>query len=400
MTDTLIDDETVDVRTSSQRPGTTTTSSQITTTTRRPMYIETEVRTDTVTTRRMASAAANRSSQDVLESTKSPIPDRQSTNYSYAQSNSYAPGSRSTAYDNTVTARRSVHGGYQNGTESNVASAFSSPSQFLSTVRTQLANGYDALRDRITQFTGNHGLGPNSLSRSGGGSRSTRTSSQSSATGGRSKGYNLRSRPVHSTPRDNDSDQGSQRKTTIKHRKDQQGEIDEEEDDDGDEEHKEPQDFVRKVIHYVKRAVRSPLDVFDAVWNKLKALPWWVLIPILLLLGLWALPPFVCKPFQHLLHPKVNEICRDTHRYTKDISGNAYDFTRRHTYERGVRNLKQVYNSAQDVKNSVLNSLNDVYYSLKRSLRGSVGGVKSRVADVVETTAENAKEYYDAGIQK
>ena len=73
MTDTLIDDETVDVRTSSHRPGTTTTSSQITTTTRRPMYIETEVRTDTVTTRRMASAAANRSSQDVLENTKSPI---------------------------------------------------------------------------------------------------------------------------------------------------------------------------------------------------------------------------------------------------------------------------------------------------------------------------------------
>ena len=114
----------------------------------------------------------------------------------------------------------------------------------------------------------------------------------------------------------------------------------------------------------------------------------------------FLVPPLVCKPFQHILHPKVNQICRDTHRYTKDVSDNAYDFTRRHTYERGVRNLKQVYNSAQDVKNSVLNSLNDVYYSLKRSLRGSVGGVKSRVADVVETTAENAKEYYDAGIQK
>lgn len=67
MTDTLIDDEILDVR-SSSRP----TSSSITATSRRPMYIETEVRTDTVTTRRMASAAANRSVHDVLENTKSP----------------------------------------------------------------------------------------------------------------------------------------------------------------------------------------------------------------------------------------------------------------------------------------------------------------------------------------
>lgn len=38
------------------------------TTTRRPMFIETELRTDTVTTRRMAS----RSIQEILESTRSP----------------------------------------------------------------------------------------------------------------------------------------------------------------------------------------------------------------------------------------------------------------------------------------------------------------------------------------
>ncbi|CAF4762142.1 unnamed protein product, partial [Rotaria magnacalcarata] len=68
MTDTLTDDDITEVRSSSNR--TTTTSSS--TTTRRPMYIETEVRTDSVVTRRMASAAANRSVQEVLESTKSP----------------------------------------------------------------------------------------------------------------------------------------------------------------------------------------------------------------------------------------------------------------------------------------------------------------------------------------
>jgi hypothetical protein len=67
----LIDDDILEVR-SSNKPATSSSSSTISTTTRRPMYIETEVRTDTVTTRRMASAAANKSVQDVLENTKSP----------------------------------------------------------------------------------------------------------------------------------------------------------------------------------------------------------------------------------------------------------------------------------------------------------------------------------------
>jgi hypothetical protein len=69
MTDTLIDDEIIEVRHPTSRTG---TASSISTTTRRPMFIETEVRTDTVTTRRMASAAANKSVLDVLENTKSP----------------------------------------------------------------------------------------------------------------------------------------------------------------------------------------------------------------------------------------------------------------------------------------------------------------------------------------
>jgi len=91
---------------------------------------------------------------------------------------------------------------------------------------------------------------------------------------------------------------------------------------------------------------------------------------------------------------------RDLDQFTTNLTKNAYDFGRRHTYERGVRNLKQFHSSFTDLKDSILNSLNDVYYSAKNSLRGSVGGVKDRVSDVVETTAENAKEYYDAGIQK
>ena len=67
MTDTLINDDYPDLRSSTR-----SASSSMTGTSRRPLYIETEVRTDTVTTRRMASAAANRSVHDVVENTKSP----------------------------------------------------------------------------------------------------------------------------------------------------------------------------------------------------------------------------------------------------------------------------------------------------------------------------------------
>ena len=47
-----------------------------------------------------------------------------------------------------------------------------------------------------------------------------------------------------------------------------------------------------------------------------------------------------------------------------------------------------------------MSSLNDIYASLKRRLTISVGDVKQKVSDAVETTAENAKGYCDAGLQK
>jgi hypothetical protein len=181
--------------------------------------------------------------------------------------------------------RRSLHNGYQTGgIGSTIASVFSSPAQFLSAVRTQLSNGYDAVRDRISQLTGRQ-QDSTSNSPTRGGTRFVRTSSQSSGSSGRSKGYNLRSRPVHSTPRDTDTDQ--QRKTTTKNRKDtHQGEIDEEDDDYDN--HKRPQYYYKKVVHYLKKALHSPIDIFGTIWNKLKSLPWWILLPILLLLGLYA----------------------------------------------------------------------------------------------------------------
>lgn len=114
----------------------------------------------------------------------------------------------------------------------------------------------------------------------------------------------------------------------------------------------------------------------------------------------YLVPNLACKPFTRFHHPKVNEVCRNLDHLSSDIASKTYNFTRRHTYERGIRNFKQFYRSFNDIKDSVSNSLKDVYYSTRQTLRGSVGDVKNRVADVVETTTENAKEYYDAGIQK
>lgn len=67
MTD-LIDDDIIEIK----RPTTTSSSSSITKTTRRPAFIETEVRTDTITRRQAGSNTPSRSVYEVLQNTKSP----------------------------------------------------------------------------------------------------------------------------------------------------------------------------------------------------------------------------------------------------------------------------------------------------------------------------------------
>ncbi len=59
MTDVIIDDDVIQTNKS-------------TTSARRPMFIETEVRTDTITKRRVGSTTNSRSVYDVLQNTKSP----------------------------------------------------------------------------------------------------------------------------------------------------------------------------------------------------------------------------------------------------------------------------------------------------------------------------------------
>jgi hypothetical protein len=68
MTDIIIDDDVIEV----SKPTTSGSNSSITTSARRPMFIETEVRTDTITKRRVGSTTGSRSVYDILENTKSP----------------------------------------------------------------------------------------------------------------------------------------------------------------------------------------------------------------------------------------------------------------------------------------------------------------------------------------
>ena len=114
----------------------------------------------------------------------------------------------------------------------------------------------------------------------------------------------------------------------------------------------------------------------------------------------FLVPFLVCKPFQFYPIAKVNNACRDVHRLTDKWTKKTYDFTRRHTYDRGVQNLKQFHTTAHDLKDSIISSLSDVYTSLRNKLSFSVSDVKQKVTDAVETTAENAKGYCDAGLQK
>ncbi|CAM4795814.1 unnamed protein product [Rotaria magnacalcarata] len=379
MTDTLTDDDITEVRSSSNR--TTTTSSS--TTTRRPMYIETEVRTDSVVTRRMASAAANRSVQEVLESTKSPTHDLQSTSYTYAHSNAYAPTLQTTTYEIPVMARRSLHSEDQSRT----ASLISLPCHLFCTVRSQLANGYGAVRDRVCQLTGGHqqASSPDSPTSEEtiGGTRFVRTSSQSSASGSRATGYNLRSRPVHSTPHDNESEQQQhQQRKATKHRKDHH--------DYGSCKHLK--NCCQTTVCCLKKAFQLPVDIFDTVWNKFKVLPWWILVPLIILLTVYALPYLACKPFANNRNSKVNAICQNIQHTT--------DFTRFRTYNLGLLKLQKAYRSTIDVKKPVLKSLSNFCSSTKNKLLGSFRGVKNRVVGVVETTTDNAKEYYEAGLQR
>jgi hypothetical protein len=108
----------------------------------------------------------------------------------------------------------------------------------------------------------------------------------------------------------------------------------------------------------------------------------------------------VCKPFEHYPESKIYQNCRNFQTFANNVTNNSVNFIQEQTYKRGIRNVKGLYHWTIDLKNSLLNSLDDIYFNIKKSLRRKVVDVKERVTDTYEATKENAKEYCDAGLQK
>ncbi|CAF0845162.1 unnamed protein product [Didymodactylos carnosus] len=425
MKDSLIDEEIIDLPDVGgvQRQTSTYSSSSTTTTTpRRPMYIETEMRTDLRSTRSGPAVNVN----DVLEKTKSPTEGLPKTTYTYAHSVSYMPVRQYGPNDVPVMARRNLHAGeYGMNGGSNI---FSSPQKFVSNVYSQIADRFSEFRSRLTnQFNPQQQQRQQSdvyddeQQPTTGGSRYVRTSSQSSTgrntTGTSSKGYNLRSRPVHSTPRENEENeirqrqqqkysqqsqqddnsndydknkryQQHQQKSSQKHRRDSQ---EREEHDDT---------LLGKVKHYIAKIIHSPIDFIKSIFHAVGSLPFWLLLPLLLLLGLYALPWLVCKPFDHYPESTPYALCNGIKNFSLSVTNGTYNFVRHNTYDRISHNIRRGRRSINDLKDSIYSSLEDVYYSVKKSLKTSVVEVKEKVADVYDHTAENAKQYCDAGLQK
>jgi len=108
----------------------------------------------------------------------------------------------------------------------------------------------------------------------------------------------------------------------------------------------------------------------------------------------------ICKPFEHYPESKIYQNCRNFQGFATNVTNSSVNFIREQTYNRGIRNVKGFYHWTIDLKNSLFNSLDDIYFNIKKSLRRRVVNVKERVTDAVESTKENAKEYCDAGLQK
>ncbi|CAF1227769.1 unnamed protein product [Rotaria sp. Silwood1] len=418
MTDIIIDDDIIETT----KPTTSGSSSSVTTT-RRPMFIETEVRTDTITKRHVGSTTGSRSVYDILENTKSPTDGRPPTTYTYAHSVSYMPVSQNGTCDVPVMARRDLHGDYRtygSSSFSSTNSVFSSPTRFISNVRSQLANGYSAIRDRLTHHSTHEQQqqqhqeqeqGTEALLHSPTSHRSTRvsrTSSQSS-TNGQTTGYYLRRRPpIHSTPRDNENEDIQQRKTTNKQRKERKSQDEQEEEEEEQEYHEKKGTKDEKIdehedntlIHFVKNILYMPIKLFNFLWDHLFSLPWWLLIPLLFLLGLYIFPYLACKPFEHYPESKVYQYCQDFQEYRDKQLKNSYNKIYEQTYFRGSHYIKKFFNFLIGIKDWIMNFLDDIYYSIKKTYHRQVNKVKDRVDDVVSTTKDNAKEYCDASLEK
>lgn len=181
------------------------------------------------------------------------------------------PVTQNGSYSVPVMARRDLHGEYPPSFPSN--SVFSSPTRFISNVKSQLTNSYSAIRDRLTHHNNDQG----SIS---GSPRNSRSSSQSSKTGQTSTS-DFRRPQLHSTPRDTVTKQGKHRKSQDEDEGVAKSQKDTTEVDKSDD---TKDNFF---VHWIKKILHLPLDILSFIWHKLFGIPWWLLIP-LLFLGLYA----------------------------------------------------------------------------------------------------------------
>ncbi|CAF1623939.1 unnamed protein product [Rotaria magnacalcarata] len=417
MTDIIIDDDLIDT----SRPTASGSNSSITTSSRRAMFIETEVRTDTMTKRRVGSTSTgSRSVYDILENTRSPTDGLPPTTYTYAHSVSYMPVTEHGAYSVPVMARRDLHGdgrSYGSSSFTSTNSLFSSPTRFISNVRSHLANGYSAIRDRLTHHTNQEleteTATASTLLNSPTTQRTTRfsrTSSQSSVNG-QTTGYNLRRRaPVHSTPRDIESEQLEERKTTKqrKDRKSQDGqeETPSEEKEVIDEKLEEQQE--NEFFNLTKNLILLPIKLFKFLcstlfslpWCTLFSLPWWLLIPLLLLLGVYFLPNLACKSLEHYPQSKAYQQCRAFQKYRNTQIDKSITFLRENTFKCSIDCFKKCYQSLVNIQKSIINFLGGLYSNTRKGFYRQYIRIKRSVTSIVGTTKENAKENFDASVQK
>ena len=201
---------------------------------------------------------------------------------------SYMPVTQSGSYDVPVMARRDLHGDYRGYNSSNfhggVSTLMSTPGRIISNVKSQITNGYSVLRDRFARQSTEqqNGGGGSLINSSFAAHRDSRSSSQSSSN--RSK-LRRGDTPVHSTPRDVDSEHS---KTSSKQRKHRQSQDDQQDDSDKD----------SLLIRLVKRIFHAPIDILSFFFRKFFGIPWWLLLPLLLFLGFYACKLIlVCEDF-------------------------------------------------------------------------------------------------------
>ena len=194
--------------------------------------------------------------------------------------------------DVPVMARRDLHGSYRSSSTSRITSAarsvLYSPADFLTYIKTQIVNGYSSIRDRFTHQSSQQ-ESPGLINSSIAGTRHSRSSSQSS-TNGQAGNYNLRRRgaaPIHSTPRDSISES----KLTSKQRKDRQSQDGSDVEDEKYQKQETDEDQKDTIIVRIfKKFLYTPLQLLSFIIRKFFGLPWWLLLPLLLFLGL-----YVCK---------------------------------------------------------------------------------------------------------